>query len=71
MEAKRRKALAPRPKPLVAVASPKGPAEETLYDSVVNSIMHNNLFYVMLVGMIGLSFCIFSLRLIRGMFYFV
>lgn len=72
MEARKRRALAPRPKPK-ELQSTKAPLvlEETFYDSVVNSIMHNNLFHVMFLGMLALSFCIFGLRLVRSLFYYV
>lgn len=71
MEARKRKALAPRPKPRELVSKEPVVQEETLYNSVVNSIMHNNLFHVMFLGMLFLSFCIFFLRLVRSLFYYV
>lgn len=40
--------------------------EESYMDSLTNSILHNNLFYVLLFGLIFLSISIFSIRFLRN-----
>lgn len=42
-------------------------ADETLVEGLVNSVLHNNLFVVMLFGMIILSVSTFTLRILKGM----
>ena len=77
-ELKKKKGLQPRSQSVQSSNNsnnnnlpPVNQTEETFIESIMNSVLHNNLFYVLLFGLILLSISTFTLRILKSALGFI